>query len=296
MLSLVLIPSVVGEAVIIDVSGNCYPGNTGTDSACMQVYDDATNLCMSQEQGGTVFPAAELYKYDGGDVDIVYLTDHGMKDTSGQEVSEEIWFTRKDQNVPYMQQAISDMDFQSKSADEVNAMLELRASAVVGMQSQGPNARVNIGRTAVKQMDPNGSDKSGGFFRPCWNDFRIDNVDCHFTTDAVPFVQHQADNSYKISHTGDEFPFVGLGFTFDWMKWHHRGQTPEDAVGLNEHVILPNRGAVVEWTEEHTLLEFFCGICDNRLCGNFSLWMLDSHACPSTSTSSPASQNTPVLI
>merc|ERR1719321_2300879 len=101
-----------------------------------------------------------------------------MKATSGKETSEEIWFTRVEENIPKMSQAISDMEFNGKSQDEVAKMLDERASAVLGMQPQGANARVNIGTIQVQQMDPDGTEKTGGFFRPCWMSAAIDTDHC----------------------------------------------------------------------------------------------------------------------
>jgi len=186
------------------------------------------------------------------------------------EVTEEIWFTAKDQQVPYMSKAISDLDFSGKSKDEVNVMLSQRLDASVGMLSQG-TVKVNVGKTDIKQMDPSGTDSNGGFFRPCWNSFHIDNTECKYVADnEVPYVKKHAASSYDLQ-SPDEFPFTGLGWTFDWMAWEHNNRETASGIGMNEFVILPNRGTVVTWTEALDPVDYFCQICDQD-CGNFSEW------------------------
>jgi len=237
----------------------------------MAVYDAATEVCAGQLHDQPL-PSESLFSFQaGGDVDIVYLTDHGMSLVSGQEVSEEVWFTRREQNVPYMKNAVSELDYQGKTQGQVATMVELRMSAALGMQSQGPNAKINIGKTAVKQMDPSASDKSGGFFRPCWNSVDITSTRCHYAADGPAYTRDHAASSFKL-HTPDEFPFVGLGWTFDWMNWLHEDRAVDAAVGLNEFVILPHRGTVVTWTEEMSPLQYVCHICADGDCGTFSEW------------------------
>merc|ERR1719181_1066445 len=171
-----------------------------------------------------------------------------LDERGGKEVSEEIWFTRDEENVPKMKDAISNLDFDGKSLDEVHAMLDERASAVLGMQPQGKDAKVNIGTIEVQQMDPDGTEKNGGFFRPCWVSADINTDHCDewkpLSQGGVKYTHDHADSSYKL-HTADEFPFVGKGWTFDWMAYEENNQDLDKAVGLNEFVILAHRGTVV---------------------------------------------------
>merc|ERR1712046_227253 len=113
--------------------------------------------------------------------------------------------------------------------------------------------------------DPSGTDNDGGFFRPCWNDFKIDNTDCKYveTSEQVPFVRDHAISSFTMG-SDSEFPFVGMGYTFDWMKWEHNGKTKDESIGMNEFVVLPNRGITVDWYKMCTPLAYFCEVVDCR--------------------------------
>jgi len=240
---------------------------------------------------GAVFPSPKLHNFEiGTTANIVYLTGHGMKDKSGQEVSEEIWFTRYEENVPKMKDAISKLNFDGKSLDEVHAMLDERASAVLGMQPQGKDAKVNIGTIEVKQMDPDGTEKDGGFFRPCWGSADINTDHCEewkpLSQGGVKYTHDHAASSYKL-HTADEFPFVGKGWTFDWMAWEDNNQDLDHAVGLNEFVIKPDRGTVVTWTHEVTPVDYFCTICAHGGCGDSFQHFISDDKC----TNPPTSRN-----
>lgn len=221
-------------------------------------------------------PTANLHNFKeemGKNVEIISVSHHNKLPESGEVKDDEAWFTRKDENIEYMSSAIGDLQIKDHSVDEVKTMIIERISAALGMQSEGPTCMINFGTTEVKQMDPSGSEKTGGFFRPCWNSFAIDNTDCQYVdpSQQVPYVKDHAAASFNIT-SPDEFPFVGMGYTFDWMKWENNGKDSKAAIGMNEFVILPNRGTIVTWHKMCSPLAYFCEICkgESHSCGTFN--------------------------
>lgn len=221
-------------------------------------------------------PAGDLYNFKddmGNNVEIVSVGTHDMRPLSDKPMPYESWFTRQEQNVEYLANAIGDLPIEGHSDDEVKNMIIERISAALGMQSEGEKCVINVGTTEVKQLDPSGSENTGGFFRPCWNSFAIDNTDCQYVdpSQQVPYVKDHAAASFNMT-SPDKFPFVGMGYTFDWMKWENNGKDSKAAIGMNEFVILPNRGTIVTWHKMCSPLAYFCEICkgESHSCGTFN--------------------------
>jgi hypothetical protein len=283
-----------------------YPCDTHHDNGCMQQYNNATAVCAAQVNNTSPMPAGDLHNFGsemGQMVEIVNVGTHNQLPNTNKSMDYETWFTRKEENVEFTAKAIGDMDFDGHSDDEIKNMIIERVSAALGMQSEGKDCVINLGRTEVKQQDPSGTDTDGGFFRPCWNDFKIDNTDCHYVEDAqqVPWVGDHARSSFEMG-TKNEFPFVGLGYTFDWMAWEHGGKNKNDSKGMNEFVLLGHRGTVVDWYKMCSPLAYFCEVvnCTNGNCGNFSEWATrncdnDEYKCQ-TSDSDSTTSASPSLV
>merc|ERR1712232_69398 len=305
----------------------CLGGSDALIPECRSVYEAATAQCADQETDPSALLSQDLIALDPSKVDsrisIVYLGEEKMAEKPSNAI--DIWFTLEEQNLPYMREVASDLHYYSHShhhhhrvpmnSDSVNRMLQLRAASVVGMADFDPDMEkdpsktwfVNRGTTPVRQF--NMSDGVGwdvakqqlinrednqGFFRPCFNSFDISNVKCEYVPEGgsdvestYGWVQSYSNKSWK-GAPGDLFPFSGHGYTFDWQKWNHDGQSLESAVGLNEFVIPTGvHTDVVDWTSSQTPLEFFCEICEGQDCGNFTKWAKDTRACGSTFTVDP---------
>jgi hypothetical protein len=258
----------------VRAADDLYPCDTHTNDACMQQYNNATAVCAAQETG-TAMPSGDLHNFGeqmGKMVEIVSVGTHDMRPLSDKPMPYETWFTRQEENVQYLASAIGDLPITNHSDDEVKNMIIERISAALGMQSEGEKCVINVGTTEVKQMDPSGSENIGGFFRPCWNSADITNTECEYVDPSkqVPYVKAHAKDSFNMT-SPDEFPFVGMGYTFDWMKWENNGKASKAAIGMNEFVILPNRGTLVHWHKMCSPLAYFCEICGKgQNCGTFN--------------------------
>merc|ERR1712216_893846 len=99
-----------------------------------------------------------------------------------------------------------------------------------------------------------------GFFRPCFSTYKIDTKHCSYPKrrkDGNEWAYAWADDAYN-TKGDDVFPFTGLGWTYDWQGADHYKHQPhkhkQPEVGLNEFVILADRGTVVTWTTVRTPL------------------------------------------
>jgi len=195
-----------------------------------------------------------------------------------------------------MREIVSKLEYHGEDADSINRMLQLRASAVVGMADGEPDMQkdpsktwfVNRGTTAQQQFnladnvgwdvakqEPINSDVNVGFFRPCFNSYSIHNNECKYEQPNYDWINFWANGSYHGS-ANDLFPFTGHGWTYDWQAWNEGRGSP---IGLNEFVIPKGAKTQVNWTKSQTPLEYVCEICKDQDCGKFTAWANRTSSC-----------------